>query len=222
MSNKDIFPRRNLPGSANNWGREVEDRIYSLESGVDGQKTNLKSENRASASTLQELARQIVQVRENTEALANAIKAIPKPYLSQNSAEAFTLTSGWNTVVETSIVIPEDVTNMSLVVYGSGQIVSETTTQNVETSYRIVVPGIGESPPAPGPWSLGYGDFRTVLVPSYGWTATVFPGQTITAQFQISAEDPGAYSTPNANSYAVITLDAALTGSSIALAPGDG
>lgn len=221
MNDKDVFPRRNLPGDANNWGREVEDRIYGLENGVDGQKTNLKSENRSSASTLQELSRQIVQLRENQEALDAAIKAIPKPLLSQGSAQNFTLGSGWTTVASTSITVPEGATMMTLLVTGSGQIVSDTTTQNVETSYRIVVPGIGTSPAAPGPWAVGYGDFRTVLVPSYGWTATVFEGQVITAQFQVTAEEPGAYATPNPLSYAVITMDATLTGSGIGLAPGD-
>lgn len=221
MSDKDIFPRRNLPGDSNNWGREVEDRIYQLESGQSGQSTNLQSENRSSASTRQELARQLVQLGENIEILSNVVKAIPKPLLSQGSATAFTVGAGWTTVVSTSITIPEDVTKMSLLVNGSGQIVTDTTTNNVETSYRINVPGIGASPAAPGPWANGYGDFRTVLVPSYGWTADVFVGQVITAEFQVMAEDPGAYLTPNTNSYAVITIDATLTGASVTLPPSD-
>lgn len=218
----DVFPRRNLPGDANNWGREVEQRIYDLENGADGQKTNLKSENRATSSTLQELARQVLQVREAVTALNELVKAVPKPLLSQGSAENFTLGSGWTTVATTSITVPEGATMMTLTVLGSGQIVSDTTTQNVETSYRINVPGIGTSPAAPGPWAVGYGDFRTVLVPSYGWTATVFAGQVITAEFQVTAEDPGAYSTPNPLSYAVITMDATMTGSGIGLEPGVG
>lgn len=218
----DVFPRRNLPGDANNWGREVEQRIYDLENGVSGQKTNLKSENRATSSTLQELARQVLQVREAVTALNELVKAVPKPLLSQGSAENFTLGSGWTTVATTSITVPEGATMMTLTVLGSGQIVSDTTTQNVETSYRINVPGIGTSPAAPGPWAVGYGDFRTVLVPSYGWTATVFAGQVITAEFQVTAEDPGAYSTPNPLSYAVITMDATMTGSGIGLEPGVG
>lgn len=217
----DVFPRRNLPGDSDGWGRVVEDRIYALEGGIAGQKTNLGSENRSSSSTRQELARQIQQLSDNQDRLEAAIKAIPRPLLSQNTATAFTVGADWTTIVSTSIIIPDDVTKMSLLVNGSGQIVTDTTTNNVETSYRINVPGIGASPPAPGPWANGYGDFRTVLVPSYGWTADVFVGQEIVAEFQVLSEDPAAYATPNPNSYAVITIDATLTGASISLPGSD-
>lgn len=212
MNVDDVFPRRDLPGAAEKWGREVETRIIGLESAVLGQRGNLQSENRSSASTLQELSRQIVQLKENQDELDAAVRAIPKPALSQNTSSSFTLGSGWNTVVSTSLTVPAGASLVRLLVIGSGQIVTDTTTQNVETSYRLNVPGIGDSPSAPGPWAVGYGDFRTVLLPSYGWIANVTPGQTITANFQVSAEDPGAYSSPNENSYAVITIDATFTG----------
>lgn len=212
MNPNDVFPRRNLPGEAEAWGRAVEDRIREVQYGVLGQQTNLKSENRATSSTQQELARQIVKLRENQERLDAAIRAIPKPAQSLASAANFSLGGGWNTVVSTSITVPEGVNFASLAAYGSGQVVSATTTQNVETLYRVVVPGVGEQPAAPGPWAVGYGDFRTILLPSYAWNTAVTPGQVLTAQFQVQPTDAGAYSTPNPASYAVITLRATFTG----------
>lgn len=212
MNPKDVFPRRNLPGESEVWGREVEERIRDLEYGVLGQNTNLKSDNRATASNFQELSRQISQLRENQNRLDAAIRAIPKSQQSLGSAANFSLGGGWNTVASTSITVPSGVNYARIAAYGSGQVVSTTTTQNVETQYRVVVPGIGEQPAAPGPWAVGYGDFRTILLPSYAWNAAVTPGQVLTAQFQVLPTDAGAYSTPNGNSYAIITLRATFTG----------
>lgn len=212
MNPNDVFPRRNLPGDAEKWGREVEDRIRGVQYGVLGQKTNLQSENRSTASTQQELARQLVQLKANQSALEAAIRAIPKSDQSSASTANFSLGGGWNTVVSTSITVPSGANFARIAAYGSGQVVSTTTTQNVETQYRVVVPGIGEQPAAPGPWAVGYGDFRTILLPSYAWNAAVTPGQVLTAQFQVLPTDAGAYSSPNGNSYAVITLRATFTG----------
>jgi len=209
---KDVFPRRNLPGEAEVWGRAIEEAIRELEYGVQGQSTNLQSDNRANASNFQELARQVSQLRQNQTRLDAAIRAVPKSQQSLGSAANFSLGGGWNTVVSTSITVPDGANYARIAAYGSGQVVSTTTTQNVETQYRVVVPGIGEQPAAPGPWAVGYGDFRTILLPSYAWNAPVTPGQVLTAQFQVLPTDAGAYSSPNGNSYAIITLRATFTG----------
>lgn len=212
MNPKDVFPRRNLPGESEVWGRAIEEAIRGLEYGVQGQSTNLQSDNRANASNFQELARQVFQLRQNQTRLDAAIRAIPKSQQSLGSAANFSLGGGWNTVVSTSITVPDGANYARIAAYGSGQVVSTTTTQNVETQYRVVVPGIGEQPAAPGPWAVGYGDFRTILLPSYAWNAPVTPGQVLTAQFQVLPTDAGAYSSPNGNSYAIITLRATFTG----------
>lgn len=211
MNPNDVFPRRNLPGDADAWGRVIEDNIRDLKRAFLGQKENVKSDNRATASTFQELSRQVVRIGEALEDVQAGLRAIPKPVQSLASEANFGLSGGWNTVASTSITVPEGVTFASIAAYGSGQVVSETTTSNVETQYRVVVPGIGAQPAAPGPWAVGYGDFRTILLPSYAWNASVTPGQVLTAQFQVQPEDASAYP-PNSKSYAVITLRAIFTG----------
>lgn len=211
MNPNDVFPRRNLPGGADAWGRVIEDNIRDLKRAFLGQKENVKSDNRATASTFQELSRQVVRIGEALEDVQAGLRAIPKPVQSLASEANFGLSGGWNTVASTSITVPEGVTFASIAAYGSGQVVSETTTSNVETQYRVVVPGIGSQPAAPGPWAVGYGDFRTILLPSYAWNASVTPGQVLTAQFQVQPEDASAYP-PNSKSYAVITLRAIFTG----------
>lgn len=211
MNPNDAFPRRNLPGDAEDWGRKVEDRIRNLEYGYVGQKTNLQSENRSSSSSLQELARQIVQLNANQAALDAAIRAVPRTIQSTAQNAGFGLGSGWNTVVYTEITVPSGMTNCKLLVIGSGQVVTATTTQNVQTSYKVNVPNVGESPTAPGPWTTGYGDFRTVMTPSYSWSFGVTPGQTIRGEFQVAPNDSNAYP-GNGNSYAVISLLATFSG----------
>lgn len=208
----DVYPRRNLPGDADAWGRVIEDEVRDLKRAFLGQKSNVQSDNRATASTFQELARQVVKIEDALEAVQAGLRAIPKPAQAIDASANFGLTAGWNTVVTTSLTVPEGANFVSLAAYGSGQVVSETTTSNVETQYRVVVPGVGEQPAAPGPWAVGYGDFRTILLPSYAWDTAVTSGQVLTAQFQVQPEDQSAYP-PNAKSYAVITLRATFTGS---------
>lgn len=218
MNPNDVFPRRNLPGEAEEWGRKVEERIRNVEYGSLSQKSNIQSENRSSSSSLQELSRQLIQIRDtqvalqaNQAALDAAIRAVPRTIQSTAQNSGFGLGGGWNTVVYTEITAPPGMTNCKFLVIGSGQIVTNTTTQNVETSYKLNVPGVGESPSAPGPWATGYGDFRTVMTPSFSWSFGVSPGQTIRAEFQIAANTPAAYP-GNGNSYAVISVLATFSG----------
>ena len=204
MNPTDVFPRRNLPGEAEEWGREVEDRIRGVEYGATSQKTGLSSQNRASASSSQELARQI-------QSLQRAYDSIPKPRQNSGTATAFSLSAGWNTVLSVSLVAPVGVNRLELLAMGSGQIVSTTTTTTVESSSRLNLVGTGESPYAPGAWYIGSGDYRTIMAPSYSWSITVLPGQVITVEFQVYPEDSAAYP-GNANNYAVLSLLGTFTG----------
>lgn len=55
----DVYPPRNLPGSSEEWGRVVETRVDSNSEGLQGVRDSLQGLNRSTASSLQELARQI-------------------------------------------------------------------------------------------------------------------------------------------------------------------
>lgn len=58
----DVFPRRNLPPDAENWGREFERRTVDTEKEVKSLDQSLQGLNRSTASSLQTLARQIKQI----------------------------------------------------------------------------------------------------------------------------------------------------------------
>lgn len=55
----DVFPRRNLPPLAEQWGREVENRVVSSEGSIESLQQSLSGQNRNTASSLSVLARQV-------------------------------------------------------------------------------------------------------------------------------------------------------------------
>lgn len=60
----DIFPRRNLPPLAEQWGREVENRIVSSETGIETLQQGLSGQNRNTASSLAVIAQQIQSIQD--------------------------------------------------------------------------------------------------------------------------------------------------------------
>lgn len=63
----DVFPRRNLPDLAENWGREVEKRIGEVDSQIVSLRQFTQSQNRSNASSLEVLAEQIRAVEQAQE-----------------------------------------------------------------------------------------------------------------------------------------------------------
>lgn len=55
----DVFPRRNLPVPAEQWGREVERRVVSSEMGIEVLQQGLSGQNRNTASSLAVLSDQV-------------------------------------------------------------------------------------------------------------------------------------------------------------------
>lgn len=55
----DVFPRRNLPEDAEQWGRAHDERVMSLESQIQVLSQSLSGQNRNSASSIQTLSNQV-------------------------------------------------------------------------------------------------------------------------------------------------------------------
>lgn len=68
MPSGDVFPRRNLPGEAEDWGRKVENRIEGLEFTQRTLQDRVGNDNRAATGSLTTLAEQLqtVQAQNNT------------------------------------------------------------------------------------------------------------------------------------------------------------
>lgn len=78
----DVFPRRNLPGNADVWGREVETRIDTVSQGIQTLRQSSQAQNRSNASSLEVLA---AQVRAVEAAQADIVAAQDAITATQNS-----------------------------------------------------------------------------------------------------------------------------------------
>lgn len=58
----DVFPRRNLPGSAEQWGRTVEDRLVALEKLAIAQEQSARGANRSTASQLSNIQQSLTWI----------------------------------------------------------------------------------------------------------------------------------------------------------------
>jgi hypothetical protein len=67
----DVFPRRNLPPLAEQWGREVENRVVSAESDIEALQQGLSGQNRNAASSLSVIAQQLDAIQQTQAELAN-------------------------------------------------------------------------------------------------------------------------------------------------------
>jgi len=79
----DVFPRRNLPGDAEQWGREVEKRVAAVDSTLESVQQSVQGQNRNIASSLSVLAEQIAAIREaQEEIIAQASYSNEEPSVS--------------------------------------------------------------------------------------------------------------------------------------------
>ena len=58
----DVFPRRNLPGEAEQWGRAHDERVLALEASMEGVSQSLQGQNRNTASSLSVIADQVQKI----------------------------------------------------------------------------------------------------------------------------------------------------------------
>lgn len=71
MPRGDVFPRRNLPNEAEQWGRAHDNRIVEAEASLDQIEQSVQGLNRSTASSLTSIARQIEAIQEAQQALAD-------------------------------------------------------------------------------------------------------------------------------------------------------
>lgn len=151
----DVFPRRNLPGEAEQWGRDVEGRIQSADAALESIQQSLQGQNRNTASSLSVLAEQIRAIREaQDEIIAQALYSneesssvsLPAgtvvPYVTPDYAPVyFTLRETRKATVRNSIYLATSLSNLG---------VSTTDAQALfRTYYRVTNNTTGQT------WSIG-------------------------------------------------------------------
>ena len=195
----DVFPLRNLPTDAEEWGRTVEDRIYQAENALAGSKQSLSGLNRATGSTLENLAYQISEVQ-------RLYNLIPVAYQRTSNVSNFAVptTGAWNTIATTSISLYRAGT-LSLTAEGAGQLVSGGSSTLMTASYRLLVTSGSASTEVPGLFASPTGTFVNNFKVTWGWTVPVtVETPTITVTLQCKPGD-GASWPAGTGSYAVLT-----------------
>lgn len=195
MSAGDVFPRRNLPPESEEWGREVEDRIYAAENSNETSGQSLDGLGRASSATLIQLAQQIQEVQALYDALPVANQAT-------TTTSNFANPSGWTTIA--SVSFPGTINGtFTLSAVASGQLVSGGGSTNMECSYRIVAGGV-TSAVVPGLYASPTGVFVNNFMVTWGFTLPMTYGLPISVQLQ--ANPVAAASWPSGTgSYAVLS-----------------
>ena len=215
MNVYDVFPRRNLPVEAEEWGRETEQRIMQLENAVLGANDAIAGQNRTQASTLQAIAGQLETVAAVYDSLEDNVNGLdiqvqrvnelynhlPKAVQASGNRKNFGLTStGWNTIHTVTLTAPQ-AGQMVLNVVASGQL-EKTTNANMQLNVRISRDGANYSPTVAGVASPPFGVFVNTFMVSHSWTLAVTNGQKVTVAIQA---DPTATWPTRANSYVGLT-----------------
>ena len=194
----DVFPLRNLPSEAEEWGRTVEDRIYQAENALSGSQQSLAGLNRATGSTLDNLAYQITEVQ-------RLYNLIPVAYQRTANATNFAVPSSgaWNTITSVSFSLSEPGT-LSLTAEGAGQLVSGGTSTLMTASYRLIITSGSASTVVPGLFASPAGTFVNNFKVTWGWSVPVAAGASTTVTLQCNPSD-GASWPASTGSYAVLS-----------------
>lgn len=172
----DVFPRRNLPDDAEDWGRIVESRIVTLEGIAEALGGRAQGVNRTQASSLQDLAQQL----ERLDALR---RAIPRSAAITTSNLNFGLPStDWNTIAETTL--NGTGTGGSVTAVSSGTLISGAAETLIGTRFRLVLNNINSSPEFPGMYTP-QGAFYVPVIPSFSWN---FTGTSANVKLQCAPE----------------------------------
>lgn len=183
----DVFPRRNLPGDADNWGRTTEDRIINLDGAIVQVRQGLQSQNRNTASSLEVLAGQIRAVEQaqaeiqaaqadiiaTTNFLTTQTVADSKSTLSQYAGTTSSLVwESFDSTYDASVSVTTGAAGR-LLIQGSATLLSSNTTS------ILGIEVVGETGPSyPGPYSTYV---STLSAASSGVTrAVVFGGSANT------------------------------------------
>lgn len=213
MNLYDTFPPRNLSPESTEWGRRVEEVLFSLANGNASSSQSVSGLNRTTASSLEDLARQLRDLDTQVKRIDEANRNLPAVVqgISNPSNFAVPVSGGWNTVASVSVVAPKAGT-MRVSVIGSGMLRSPSTSTNMEASARVVLDTL-VSPAIPGNFESPDGVWRNSFYVPWGWNVSpISAGQTLTFSLQVNPVD-GASWPGGSGSYAILSVNGAISAS---------
>ena len=141
----DAFPRRDLGGSAENWGRHLEQRIVKLESlfgQLDSMQGNLNRQSTGAASNISSQIGSLEQLLANQ---TDIINAIPIPVVQANSRSGYTIPNGSTNQLTLSTRWPDGKSACSVFAVGQAFYFAPVS-QSAVAAWRFVISG------QPGPY----------------------------------------------------------------------
>lgn len=94
----EVFPRRNLPELAEQWGRRMEDAVTANTTSIDILRQSLQGQNRNTASSLATLASQIQAIQVTQQGLADVVSDLSDTVvLLQNASTSYYADAGATT-----------------------------------------------------------------------------------------------------------------------------
>lgn len=191
MAAGDVFPPRGMPGPVpENWARQVEDRVSSVETGLVQLQQNSSGDNRNMASQV--------------EQLAALVRALPIQRSDNWRVGGIGITGTWTTYAAGGFQVPPGKTTASILAIGTAAVV-DTTTGGLTTAYgRCVIGGSigGESPAAK---DAGASQVNNVITATHAASFPVIPGATLTFGLQLYGLNGSAYPA-RPNNYAQIAV----------------
>ena len=136
----DAFPRRDLGGSAENWGRHLEQRIVTLESlfgQLDSMQGNL---NRQSTGAASNISSQIGSLERLLTNQTDIINAIPIPVVQANSRSGYTIPNGATTQLTLSTEWPDGKSSCSVFAVGQAFYFAPVP-QSAVAAWRFIISG---------------------------------------------------------------------------------
>lgn len=199
----DVFPRRNLPDEAEEWGREVERRVYQGENATNSSDQSISGLNRNTASTLETLADQVTELDTQVTRVQQLYDALPIAFQRTSTFQNFGLSSSsWNSIGSITFTPPGSGTFV-VSVTASGQLVSGSTSTNMECDFRLNN-GSSQSPVIPGLYASPNGTWVNNFVVNWGWTVTTAPDTPLTVTLQADPVTAASWGS-GTGSYAVLS-----------------
>jgi phage tail sheath gpL-like len=199
MAVDDVYPRRNLPGTAEDWGRALETDVVGTKKALEIVGQNIGAQNRATAASLQELSRQIV--------------SLPVTLADSDTVSPISSTTlAWVTKATVNLTVPENKTSCVLFAGASLALLDTVTGGIAAPPYaRILVESTTALPISngvPATKDAGASNVNNVVSFSGTHSLSVTPGDTVTVELQVQVYHASAYGTASSSNFATLAVQA--------------
>lgn len=192
MNSEDSFPNSNLPREAQPWRRDVENAIYELINLAEGNSNSTQGLNRNTAAVMENLGAQVRQLETQIDRVNDVVNSLPVALQATATETNFGLSSaGWNTIARITFNPPARGT-LKVSATMSGQLVSGSTSTNMEVEARLLVRSSG-SPAIPGLAATPDGIWQNNFVTQWGWSVNTDPDTPVVVQAQIDPVDASSW-----------------------------